>query len=107
MRVQARTSAEEMAMVARAVADKLNKHTNRKLVKFIIPTKGFSSLSVEGGQLYAPEIDQVFTDTLKECFSPEIETIQVASHINTPEFGKAVAQALEQIMHRVRGSSSE
>jgi len=107
MRVQARTSAEEMAMVARAVADKLNKHTNRKLVKFIIPTKGFSSLSVEGGQLYAPEIDQVFTDTLKECFSPEIETIQVASHINTPEFGKAVAQALEHIMQRARGSSSE
>ncbi len=102
MRVQARTSAEELTTIAKAVADKLNKHPKKHLVKFIIPTKGFSSLSVEGGQLYAPEIDQVFTDTLKECLRPEIETIQVASHINTPEFGKAVAQALETSLAKSR-----
>jgi uncharacterized protein (UPF0261 family) len=94
MRVQARTNAEEMATVARAVADKLNRHKNRRLVKFIVPTKGFSSLSMEGGQLYAPEIDAVFARTLKECLSPEIEIVEVNSHVNTPAFGKAVAQAL-------------
>ena len=103
MRVQARTSAEEMAMVAAAVAGKLNKHKNPKLVKFVIPSKGFSSLSVEGGQLYAPEIDKVFADTLRECLSPEIEIITVDAHINTPEFGKAVADALERIAYRRSG----
>lgn len=104
MRVQARTSAEEMATVARAVADKLNRHKNRRLVKFIIPTKGFSSLSVEGGQLYAPEIDAVFARTLIECLSPEIEVVEVSSHINTPEFGRAVAQAL--LASRAAGPSA-
>ncbi|MBI4788108.1 MAG: Tm-1-like ATP-binding domain-containing protein [Chloroflexi bacterium] len=100
MRVQARTSAEEMAMVATAVAAKLNKHTKPKQVKFVIPSKGFSSLSVEGGQLHAPEIDKVFADTLRECLSPEIEIITVDAHINTPEFGKAVADALTRIASR-------
>ncbi len=95
MRVQARTSAEEVATIAKAVAEKLNKHTNKRLVKFIIPTKGFSSLSVEGGQLYAPEIDRVFVSTLRENLDPEIEMIEVDADINTPEFGQAAARALE------------
>jgi uncharacterized protein (UPF0261 family) len=95
MRVQARTSAEELTQIAKAVADKLNKHPKKHLVKFIIPTKGFSSLSVEGGQLYAPEIDRVFVTALRENLDPAIETIEVDTHINTPEFGKAAAQALE------------
>ena len=95
MRVQARTSAEELTTIAKAVAEKLNQHKKKHLVKFIIPTKGFSSLSVEGGQLYAPEIDLAFTDALKANLSPEIEIITVDAHINTPEFGKAAASALE------------
>jgi uncharacterized protein (UPF0261 family) len=95
MRVQARTSAEEMTMVAQAVAEKLNRHKNKRLVKFIIPTRGFSSLSAEGGQLYAPEIDRVFVDALRENLDPAIETIEVDAHINTPEFGQAAARALE------------
>ncbi len=97
MRVQARTSAEEVATIAQAVADKLNRHPDKRRVKFIIPTKGFSSLSVEGGQLYAPEVDRAFVDALKANLSPEIETIEVDAHINTPEFGQAVAQALQRI----------
>lgn len=95
LRVQARTSAEELATIAQAVAEKLNKHPKKHLVKFIIPTKGFSSLSVEGGQLYAPEIDRVFVAALREQLDPGIETIEVDAHINTPEFGKAAASALE------------
>jgi uncharacterized protein (UPF0261 family) len=102
MRVQARTSPEEVATVARAVADKLNRHKNRQLIKFIIPSKGFSSLSVEGGQLYAPETDAVFARTLRECLSSEIEIVEVDSHINTPEFGRAVAQALRASLAQKR-----
>ncbi len=102
MRVQARTNEEEMATVARAVADKLNRHKNRSMVKFILPTKGFSSLSVEGGQLYAPEVDAVFARTLRECLSAEIEVVEVNSHVNTPEFGRAVAQALQTSLSQKR-----
>jgi len=98
MRVQARTTAEEMVAIAKAVAEKLNQHKDPRLVRFIIPAKGFSSLSVEGGQLYDPEADQAFIAALKEHLIPEISVIEVPTHINSPEFALVVAQALTETM---------
>jgi uncharacterized protein (UPF0261 family) len=98
MRVQARTSGEEMATIAKAVADKLHKHRNRELVRFLIPTKGFSSLSIEGGQLYDPLVDRVFIGELKKNLSAEIKVIEVNTHINDPEFARAAVEALEEMM---------
>jgi uncharacterized protein (UPF0261 family) len=98
MRVQARTTPEEMQMIARAVAEKLNKHENKKLVKFIIPTKGFSSISVEGGALYDPVSDQAFVDEFRRNVDPEIEILEVDTHINTPEFARVVIDALERTL---------
>jgi uncharacterized protein (UPF0261 family) len=98
IRVQARTTPEEMQMIARAVAEKLNKHENKKLVKFIIPTKGFSSLSVEGGALHDPVSDQAFVDEFRTNVDPEIEIIELDTHINTPEFARAVINALERTL---------
>jgi uncharacterized protein (UPF0261 family) len=98
IRVQARTSPEEMQTIARAVAEKLNKHENKKLVKFIIPTKGFSSISVKGGALYDPISDKTFIDEFRENLDPEIDIIEVDTHINTPEFAQAVVDALEQTL---------
>jgi len=100
MRVQARTTPEEMKTVAQALAEKLNKHANKKFVKFVIPTKGFSSLSVEGGVLYDPDSDQAFVDSLKEHMDPEIEIIEVKTHINTPEFAQAVVHALNRMTRK-------
>jgi len=98
LRVQARTNPEEMRTIAGAVAEKLNGHKNKKLVKFIIPTKGFSSISVEGGAIHDPVSDQVFIDELREKLDPEIEMIEVDTHINTPEFAQAVVSALGQYL---------
>jgi uncharacterized protein (UPF0261 family) len=95
MRVQARTSAEEMESVARVVAEKLNRHGEKRLVKFLIPTRGFSSLSGEGGVLYDPEADQAFIDELKKNLDPDIGVIEIDAHINTREFSGAVVEALK------------
>jgi uncharacterized protein (UPF0261 family) len=94
IRVQARTSAEELQIIAREVAEKLNQSQNKKLVKFVLPTKGFSSLSVEGGALYEPESDLAFTEALKQSLDNEISIIEVDADINTPEFARAVVDAL-------------
>jgi len=94
IRVQARTSDEEMQTIAREVAERLNKHENKELVKFVIPTQGFSSLSVEGGALYDPDSDGILIDELKQNLDPAIEIIEVETHINTPEFARAVVDAL-------------
>ena len=98
MRVQARTSLEEMKTIARKVAEKLNGYKNREWVKFIIPMKGFSSLSVEGGALFDPDSDNAFIDELKNCLDPEIGIIEIDSHINTREFARAVVDALNEIL---------
>lgn len=98
MRVQARTSLEEIHTIARAVAEKLNRHEDKKLVKFVIPTQGFSSISVKGGALYDPDLDRAFIDELRKNLDPEIEIIEVETHINTPEFASSVVAALKQIL---------
>jgi uncharacterized protein (UPF0261 family) len=100
MRVQARTNVEEMKTIAKAVAEKLNKYRNKNRVKFIIPRKGFSSLSTEGGALYDPAADQTFVEELKKFLDPRINIIEVDTHINTPDFAQAVVNALKESLER-------
>jgi uncharacterized protein (UPF0261 family) len=93
-RVQARMSAEELQSVAAAAAERLNRYDRKARVKVIIPTRGFSSLSVEGGPLYDPAADQVFVAVLKKCLHTEIEIIEVNTDINSREFASIVAHTL-------------
>jgi uncharacterized protein (UPF0261 family) len=98
IRVQARTSIEEMRTIAQKVADRLNRSQYKPLIKFILPTRGFSSLSVEGGALYEPESDKAFCEALKQHLDGEINIIEVDADINTPEFARAVVDALQQAL---------
>jgi uncharacterized protein (UPF0261 family) len=95
-RVQVRTSPDEMKIFAKAVADKLNAYPNKKLVKFLIPTRGFTSIGAPGGVLHEPETDRVFADALKKELDPEIQTIELETHLNTPEFALAIVQAFKE-----------
>ena len=63
--------------------------------QYIIPTKGWSALSVEGTDLYEPETDAVFAPALREHLRPDIEVRELDTHLNTPEFAKAAVEALE------------
>lgn len=103
LRVEARTNAHEMKILAQEVAKRLNQR-NKKLVKFMIPTKGFSSLGSEGGALYDPEADKVFITTLKEKLDPEIEIIEVDTDINSQEFSRVVARVLRQALSPIQDS---
>jgi len=98
MRVQARTSPQEMKSIAEAVAEKLNGHEHKQVVKFILPIKGFSSLSGEGSILYDPHSAQTFVEELKKNLDPDIEIIEVNTHINTREFARAIADVLNDTL---------
>ena len=98
LRVQARTSPEEMELIAEKVSERLNVHKNKSLIKFIIPLKGFSSLSVEEGALHDPPSDRAFVEALKKYLDPEIEIIEVDTHINTPEFAKTVVDTVKRML---------
>lgn len=105
MRVQARTSAEEMEAVAVAVAEKLNGYKYKKMVKVVIPKKGFSSLGVEGAALHDPASDEAFVAALKRDLNPEIKVLEVDSHINAIEYAQVVTLALAEALnaHRKEG----
>lgn len=104
MRVQARTSPEEMEIIAKAVAEKLNQYQDKKLVKFIIPKRGFSSLSVEGGALYDPPSDKALMDGLRRHLDPKIQILEVDTDINNPEFAHAVVEALRESLKKMEGA---
>jgi uncharacterized protein (UPF0261 family) len=100
VRVQARTSPEEMALMAAAVAEKLNQHRYKTLVRFVIPKRGFSSLSAPGGALYDPESDAAFTASLKEHLDPEIRVYEVDAEVNSREFAQRIATVVTRAMEK-------
>ena len=94
-RVQARMSPGELKQAAVAAAEKLNAYERKERVKVVIPLRGFSSLSVEGGPLYEPETDNVFPVAMKSRIDPAITVTEVDSDINSPRFAQAVVNALK------------
>jgi uncharacterized protein (UPF0261 family) len=97
-RAHARMNAEELEYVTSSAAERLNRYHHKERVKVIIPLRGFSSLSVEGGPLYDPTTDKMFANTLKKCLDPEIEIIEIDADINSKEFAVAVAETLMQAL---------
>jgi uncharacterized protein (UPF0261 family) len=106
-RVQARMSAEEMQYVATKAAKRLNEYRNKARVKVVIPMRGFSSLSVEGGPLYDPDSDKAFAAGLKKHISPEIDIIETDTDINSREFAAAVSDALSQALREIRWKNGD
>ncbi len=100
LRVQARTTPEEMETIAREVAGKLNAYPDKGKVKFVIPRRGFSSLSAHGGALHDPEADQVFVESLRKYLDPAIKIREVDTDINKPEFADAVVEALKESLKK-------
>ncbi|MDH4208342.1 MAG: Tm-1-like ATP-binding domain-containing protein [Anaerolineae bacterium] len=90
-----RSNAEEMRIIARAVAEKLNKGKGPTAV--VIPTEGFSDYSRKGMFFYEPETDRVFTETLRQAIDPRIEVIEVPSDINSPACAEAMVEAFRGI----------
>jgi len=95
-RLQIRTNAEEVKETARIVAQKLNK--SKGPVKFLIPTQGWSNLSVEGADLHDPETDKVLAVELRKHLKPGIEVVELDTHLNTPDFARAAVDALDEMM---------
>ena len=98
LRVQARTTPEEMQLIARQTADRLNQSPMPHLIKVVLPTQGFSSLSVKGAALHHPEADSAFIHTLKHALSRRIGWVEVDADINAPPFAETVANLLLEML---------
>lgn len=92
---------EELEYVTSSAAQRLNQYQHKERVKVIVPLRGFSSLSMEGGPLYDPTVDKMFAYTLKKNLNPEIEIIRIDADINSKKFAAAVVKALMQAIMKV------
>jgi uncharacterized protein (UPF0261 family) len=100
-RVQVRTTGDEVCKVAEVVARKLN--ASNGPVKFFVPTRGWSSLSTEGGDLYEPLTDALFAPALRKHLRPDIEVAELPMELNSPEFAEALANALDWMIKESSG----
>ena len=101
-RVEARTTADEVAEIGKVVAAKLNQARGPACV--IVPTRGWSSLSVEGGDLYAPEADAVFVPALKQELHGDIPVIEVDAELNSEA---CAAAAVDQLVSMMEGQEAK
>ncbi|MBN1661130.1 MAG: Tm-1-like ATP-binding domain-containing protein [Anaerolineae bacterium] len=90
-----RSSAEEMAAVARHIAARLNAGIGPRAV--MIPLQGYSMLNRRGQVLYDEAANRAFLEAAREALAPEacltageVELIEVNAHINDRAFADAV-----------------
>ena len=79
-----RATPQELAHIGKVVAKKLN--LARGPLKVFIPLKGFCAPDKEGSELFDPEGNKAFIDSLKKDLDKHIPIIEVNAHINDSEF---------------------
>jgi uncharacterized protein (UPF0261 family) len=95
-----RTSPDEMAAVARFIAERLNAATGPRAV--MIPLRGYSMLNRQDQVLFDEPSNQAFAEAMEGSLSSEVEFIAVDAHINDRAFADHVVDAFL----RLRGLST-
>jgi uncharacterized protein (UPF0261 family) len=85
-----RTTAEENRLIARFIAEKLNRA--QAPWRLLIPEHGVSSIDLPGQPFYDPQADAALFAELEKCLqvSSERQLIRLPYDINAPEFSQAL-----------------
>ena len=102
LRVQVRTTADELRQAADVIAQRLN--AARGEWSFLVPKKGWSSLDREGRPIYDPVADAAFVARLKERVSDPARIKKLDLHLYTPEFARAVSEDVAEQMATKAGA---
>jgi uncharacterized protein (UPF0261 family) len=102
LRVQVRTTADELRQAADVIADRLNRA--KGAWTFLIPLEGWSSLDKEGRLVYDPIADAAFVLRLKEKLDDPSRVKEVALHLYTPEFARV---AVDEFVRLYQGDQAQ
>jgi len=91
-----RLNAEEQGQVAKVIGEKLSHSTKDTL--FLMPLKGVSSYSAEGGELYNTELDDVYWESLQKELP---HTIEVESMDVTAQDQALVERAVNYLIEKL------
>lgn len=91
-----RTNTEENRILGQSIAEKLNQTTGKAAV--LLPLKGISIVSSEGGDFYEPEVDQILFETIKTHLQPDIPVVEIAANINDNAFAERAVRTLLEML---------
>jgi uncharacterized protein (UPF0261 family) len=91
-----RLDVEETTILADQLSGKLN--LDPANIKVLIPTRGWSEADRQDGPLYDPEMNQLFTQRLKDRLNALIEIQEVDYHINDAAFGEIAASTMNEMV---------
>jgi len=97
--VNVRVSEEELRVVGRVMAERLNSAKGPATV--IIPLRGWTEWNKEGGELYDPSANNAFVTSLKKHIDARIQVVEVDCHMNDPVFAETAVNALDEMMRKV------
>ena len=86
LRVQVRTTADELRQAADVVAERLN--AARGEWTFLVPLQGWSSLDRPGRPIYDPAADAAFVERLRQRLDDPSRLKEVDLHLYTSEFAQ-------------------
>ncbi len=93
-----RASKDEIALVGRVIAEKLNRAMGPTAV--LVPTKGFATRVEEGEEFYDPDADSVLIEALRSHLNSAIGFVEVDAHINDRLFAEKAALLLDELMQK-------
>lgn len=102
VRVQVRTTAEELRRAAEVVAERLNRA--RGPWTFLVPLRGWSSLDKEGRPIHDPVADAAFVARLRDKLADPSRLREVDLHLYTPEFARV---AVDELVRLFRGERAQ
>lgn len=100
LRVQVRTTADELRQAADVIAERLNRAKGPWT--FLVPRKGWSSLDREGRPIYDPAADAAFVARLKAKLADPSRVKELDLHLYTPEFARAAVDEFVSLYQATR-----
>lgn len=94
--VHVKLKPNEASKAAKLVVNRLKDYKGRGVM--VIPNKGLRSETFPGEKLYAPEIDQIIFDILKNELNPNIKVVELDAHISDPVFSKTVSDEMLKLL---------
>jgi uncharacterized protein (UPF0261 family) len=96
--VLVRTTREEVATAARALAKRAN--SAKGPVAIVIPLQGFSAVDKQGQHFYDPEADAAFARVIKDAVKKKVDIIEVNAHINDVKFARKVVDTFDKLLKK-------
>jgi uncharacterized protein (UPF0261 family) len=91
-----RTSADEMATVARLIAERLAESKGPAAV--VLPLRAFGWFACEGQPLHDPESDLAFVETFRAHAPPGVRIVEMDTHLNDPEVGELAVRLMKEML---------